>query len=64
MKQFTEIAVDVEHSSKSYEGFTCLIQISTRIKDYIIDVFPIWACVSALQEVIGDPSIVKIMHGA
>lgn len=49
---------------KSYEGFTCLIQISTRIKDYIIDVFPIWSSIPALQTVIGDPNIIKVMHGA
>lgn len=64
MKQFSEVAVDVEHSTKSYQGFTCLIQISTRIKDYIIDVFPIWSHVQALQEIIGNPNIVKVMHGA
>ena len=56
--------MDVEHSAKSYEGFTRLIQMSTREKDYIIDVFPIWDCVPALQEVIGNPNILKIMHGA
>lgn len=54
----------MEHSSKSYEGMTCLIQISTRLKDYIIDVFPIWEHVPRLKAVIGDPNIVKVMHGA
>lgn len=56
--------MDVEHSPKSYEGFTCLIQMSTRSKDYIIDVFPIWSSVPMLQEIIGNPNIIKIMHGA
>ena len=56
--------MDVEHSNKSYEGLTCLIQLSTRQRDYIIDVFPIWEHVSLLNEVIGDPNILKIMHGA
>jgi len=27
---------------RSYLGITCLIQISTRDNDYIIDPFPIW----------------------
>lgn len=64
IKQFPEIAVDVEHSSKSYQGLTCLIQISTRARDYLIDVFPIWAHVPGLQQIIGNPKILKIMHGA
>ena len=59
-----EIAVDVEHSSKSYEGFTCLLQFSSRSKDYIVDVFPIWENVNKLKTVMENPSIVKVMHGA
>ncbi|VDN53439.1 unnamed protein product, partial [Dracunculus medinensis] len=38
-----EFAVDLEHNSyRSFLGLTCLIQISTRKNDYIIDPFPIW----------------------
>ena len=54
----------MEHNNKNYEGLTCLIQISTREKDYIIDVFPIWKQVSLLNEVMSDPAILKVMHGA
>ena len=40
---FPEIGVDLEaHSYRSFQGITCLIQISTKEKDYIIDPFPIW----------------------
>jgi len=38
--------------------------MSTRVKDYIIDVFPIWTHVHGLQEIIGNPKILKVMHGA
>jgi exosome complex exonuclease RRP6 len=58
------VAVDVEHSSKSYEGLTCLIQISSRKKDYIIDVFPIWRDMPLLKQIMENESIIKVMHGA
>jgi len=33
-----ELAIDLEyHAYRSYMGFTCLMQLSTREKDYIID---------------------------
>jgi exosome complex exonuclease RRP6 len=51
LKEQSEIAVDVEHSSRSYEGLTCLLQFSTRNNDYIVDVFPIWQSLPALKEV-------------
>lgn len=38
--------------------------MSTRQRDYIIDVFPIWTSVHLLQQIIGNPSILKVMHGA
>jgi len=46
------IAVDLEHSSKSYEGFTCLVQVSSRFKDYILDVFPLWEHMHLLKQLI------------
>ena len=43
LKSFTEIGVDVEHHNyRSFLGITCLIQISTIEKDYIVDPFPLW----------------------
>lgn len=47
----TEVAVDVEHSSKSYQGFTCLLQFSSRSKDYIVDVLPLWKEIPNLKKV-------------
>ena len=43
LSECSEIGVDVEHHSyRSYLGLTCLIQISTCDKDYIVDPFPLW----------------------
>ncbi|KAK7464754.1 exosome nuclease subunit [Stygiomarasmius scandens] len=63
----TEIAVDLEHHSyRSYRGFLCLMQLSTREQDWVVDL-----CVpevreecEALNEVFTDPEIVKVFHGA
>lgn len=52
LKQCKAIAVDLEHSMKSYEGLTCLMQISSRYKDYIVDVFPLWQHIPLLKELI------------
>lgn len=60
----SEVAVDVEHSNKSYEGMTCLLQFSSRSKDYIVDVFPIWKEVPLLKKIMENESIIKVMHGA
>eukprot|EP01022_Parablepharisma_sp_SALTPOND_P020992 TRINITY_DN395_c0_g1_i4.p1 TRINITY_DN395_c0_g1~~TRINITY_DN395_c0_g1_i4.p1 ORF type:complete len:201 (+),score=0.34 TRINITY_DN395_c0_g1_i4:70-603(+) len=47
-----EIAVDLEHHSwESYQGFTCLIQISTRSEDFILDPFTVWEHLSILSKV-------------
>lgn len=60
-----EIAVDVEHHDfRSYRGFVCLIQVSTRQKDFIVDPFDIFPQLHMLNEVFSDPGIVKVLHGA
>jgi exosome complex exonuclease RRP6 len=60
------VAIDLEnHSLHSYQGFLCLMQVSTRREDFIVD------CL-ALREEIGpvlgpmfaNEKIVKVMHGA
>jgi len=58
------IGVDVEHHSyRSYQGITCLVQISTQTKDFIIDPFNIWPDLDLLNEVTANPNIVKVLHG-
>ena len=33
-----EVAVDLEHHShRSFQGFTCLMQLSTRSEDFVVD---------------------------
>lgn len=65
--QAKEIAFDLEyHSIRSYYGFTCLMQVSTRDHDWVIDTL---ALRSQLREgklggVLADPSVVKVFHGA
>lgn len=64
MKNFSEIGIDLEaHSYRSFQGITCLIQISTTAKDYIIDPFPLWSDLTLLNQITTDPKIVKIFHG-
>ncbi|GMS83652.1 hypothetical protein PENTCL1PPCAC_5827, partial [Pristionchus entomophagus] len=39
-----EFAVDLEaHSHRSFAGIVCLMQISTRGEDFIVDPFPLWS---------------------
>uniref|UniRef100_A0A1A9W6I2 Exosome complex component 10 homolog n=1 Tax=Glossina brevipalpis TaxID=37001 RepID=A0A1A9W6I2_9MUSC len=63
--QANELAVDVEHHNyRSFLGFTCLVQISTRLKDYIFDALKLRDDMHLLNEVLTNPKIVKIFHGA
>ncbi|KAJ2080835.1 exosome nuclease subunit, partial [Coemansia sp. RSA 988] len=59
------IAVDLEHHDyRSYQGFTCLVQISTRQRDYVVDALALRADLWQLNEVTADPQRVKVLHGA
>jgi exosome complex exonuclease RRP6 len=63
LKQAKEIGVDLEHhDTHSYYGFTCLMQISTREKDWLIDTLALRAALREhkLGGVMADPSIVKV----
>lgn len=61
LKRATEIAVDLEHhDARSYIGFTCLMQISTRDNDWIIDTLSLRLELQALNEVFADPKIIKV----
>jgi len=58
------IGIDLEaHTYRSYLGITCLIQISTASKDYLIDPFPLWSELPLLNEITANPKIVKVLHG-
>ena len=64
----TAFAVDLEHHSyRSFTGFTCLVQISTPMRDYVIDVLnPVVRAdfKNRLGALFEDPGKVKILHGA
>lgn len=66
LKKAKEIAIDLEHhDQRSYIGIVCLMQISTRDRDWIVDTLVPWRRkLQALNEVFADPTIVKVMHGA
>ncbi|XP_074832002.1 exosome complex component 10 [Carettochelys insculpta] len=60
-----EFAVDLEHHSyRSFLGLTCLMQISTRMEDFIIDALELRSDMYILNEAFTDPAIVKVLHGA
>lgn len=60
-----EIAVDLEHHDyRSYYGITCLMQISNREKDWLIDTLALRDDLQVLNEVLTNLSIVKVFHGA
>ena len=65
LKECDELAVDLEHhSQRSYLGLTCLMQLSTRKKDYIIDTIALRRQMPKLLEIFANPNIIKVMHGA
>lgn len=62
----SEIAIDLEaHTNRSYSGFTCLIQVSTRTHDFIIDVIKLRKLIGGkLRAIFDDPDKVKVLHGS
>lgn len=65
LKGATEIAVDLEHHDyRTYYGIVCLMQISTRKTDYLVDTIALRDELHILNEVFANPSIVKVLHGA
>lgn len=60
-----ELAIDLEHHNfRSYQGFTCLMQLSSRDKDYVIDAIALRDDLQALDRWLSNPNIVKVFHGA
>ncbi|KAJ7524753.1 hypothetical protein O6H91_17G019500 [Diphasiastrum complanatum] len=56
-----EIAVDLEnHHYRSFQGFVCLMQISTRTEDFIIDTLALRSHIGpCLRDIFASPSICK-----
>mmetsp|Transcript_17675 Transcript_17675/g.49413 ORF Transcript_17675/g.49413 Transcript_17675/m.49413 type:complete len:795 (+) Transcript_17675:280-2664(+) len=61
-----EIAVDLEaHHYRSFLGFTCLIQLSTRECDWVVDTLALRDLVGPkLGPVFADAGVQKVLHGA
>lgn len=61
-----EIAVDLEaHNYRSFQGFCCLMQLSTRTEDIIIDVLTLREYVGKiLAPIFANPNIIKVLHGS
>eukprot|EP01095_Lingulamoeba_sp_RSL-Kostka_P016409 TRINITY_DN802_c2_g1_i1.p1 TRINITY_DN802_c2_g1~~TRINITY_DN802_c2_g1_i1.p1 ORF type:complete len:1015 (+),score=364.65 TRINITY_DN802_c2_g1_i1:90-3134(+) len=60
-----EIAVDLEqHGYRSFQGFVCLMQISTRNEDFLIDTLELRSELQIMNEIFTDPKIVKVFHGS
>lgn len=65
LRKVKELAVDLEHHSyRTFMGITCLMQISTRSKDFIIDTIALREELHILNEVFTNPTVVKVFHGA
>ncbi|KAJ1393279.1 Ribonuclease H-like superfamily [Sesbania bispinosa] len=66
LRSVNEFAVDLEHNQyRSFQGLTCLMQISTRTEDFIVDTLKLRIHIGPyLREVFKDPAKRKVMHGA
>lgn len=66
LKRERIFAVDLEnHSLHSYQGFLCLMQISTRTEDFIVDCLALRREIGpALGGIFADGTKVKVIHGA
>lgn len=65
LKNCKELAIDLEHHSyRTFQGITCLMQISTVDADYIIDTLALRSELHQLNEIFTKPSILKVFHGA
>ncbi|KAM0836574.1 hypothetical protein ACQ4PT_062223 [Festuca glaucescens] len=66
LKNATEFAVNVEYNHfRSFQGLTCLMQISTRTEDFIVDTLKLCKYLGErLREAFQDPTKKKVMYGA
>mmetsp|Transcript_6451 Transcript_6451/g.3666 ORF Transcript_6451/g.3666 Transcript_6451/m.3666 type:complete len:177 (-) Transcript_6451:400-930(-) len=65
LSQQQQVALDLEHHSfRSFQGFTCLIQLSTRTEDYVVDAIKLRHLVPRINQVTTNPRITKVLHGA
>ena len=59
------VAIDLEaHSYRSFQGFVCLMQVSTRSTDYLVDTLALRSEMHLFNKITADPRVVKVLHGA
>jgi ribonuclease D len=58
--------VDLEHHHyRSFQGFICVMQVSTRLEDFIVDTLELRTHIGpCLADIFASSSIKKVMHGA
>jgi len=62
LRQVQEVAVDLEHHRhRSFSGFVCLMQISTRRDDFIVDTLTLREELEELNEVFTNPDVLKVV---
>ena len=62
LRQVKEIAVDLEHHRhRSFNGFVCLMQITTRHEDFIVDTLVLREELEELNEVLTNPGVLKVI---
>eukprot|EP00026_Physarum_polycephalum_P000388 Phypoly_transcript_00388.p1 GENE.Phypoly_transcript_00388~~Phypoly_transcript_00388.p1 ORF type:complete len:1653 (+),score=260.29 Phypoly_transcript_00388:53-4960(+) len=58
------IAIDLEqHTQRSYQGFTCLMQISIPYVDYVIDTIALRQYMHDLSPIFACPNAIVVIHG-
>jgi exosome complex exonuclease RRP6 len=65
LNNHSEVAIDLEnHSYRSFQGFLCLMQLSTRDKDFVIDTIALRSHMHLFLDLFTNPTVVKVFHGA
>ena len=67
LQEQSMIAVDLEnHSYHSFHGYSCLMQLSSRTRDFLIDTVKLRCHIGLVlgEAVFSNPAILKVFHGA
>eukprot|EP00871_Galdieria_phlegrea_P003872 jgi/Galph1/4486/GphlegSOOS_G3129.1 len=65
LQKATSVAVDIEnHSYRSFQGFICLLQFSSREEDFIVDALKLRGRMKILASIFENENIIKVLHGA
>ncbi|KDD72019.1 3'-5' exonuclease, partial [Helicosporidium sp. ATCC 50920] len=66
LRDCAELAIDLEaHQYHSFLGFSCLMQLSSRHEDAVIDTLALRSHIGpVLGPLLADPKITKVLHGS